>query len=150
MSAFANIILISERRLASAMWLRTLIAFGVIAYFAVGCQQSGAGAGGGIPILFAIMLLQCVVLALRRNRERGMWMMYTFMAIVTTGLYLICELQPGGPAPSATKVRIAHDARDAAVGGWLLFLSLRLMASAAVVNFRRFRRTAAKRDAPLP
>src|SRR6185295_6370001 len=93
-------------------------------------------------------LLIFSLIARRWRQERGLWMMYAFLTFLALFMYALTLQAPAIPwtlaaAPPAssstrpsptTNPRIIAEACDAAVGGWLFLLSVRLQVSAAVAN----------------
>ncbi|HVU62472.1 MAG TPA: hypothetical protein VHC70_00750 [Phycisphaerales bacterium] len=142
-------LLIREERLRRAGILRIVVGLAASSLGLTACRQ---GWGGGTytfvgSIMGGVLLCMFSSGAMRWRRERGLWMAYIAQACASVFMYTILLQAPSIPWPNAgsppsirpPNPRVVAEAWDAAIGGSLLLMNLRLQASAAVANFRRFR-----------
>lgn len=135
-------LLIAEDRLSAAAGFR--IRVGLVA-MAVGSATCLSGivapnpAGVGV-FMGGLLLVFFSLISLGWRRERGLWMMYTFLAACSVFMYSITAKNQGARPASATSLPLVTmlDIGDMVIGGCLFIMAIRLLLSAAVANYRRF------------
>jgi hypothetical protein len=121
-----------------AIGFRAMVAMVVVGGLILGWTM-GWVSGWAVSFMAGLLLGLACILALRWDRERGMWMMYALMAFFAVAGWVYYTFGALGPGSQASKVDIKKMLEDAALAAWLCTLQARLMVSAAVHNFRRFR-----------
>jgi len=134
MNRLLNVLLIPERRVGLAAVFRVFTALAIVVYIVTASIRFGPN-GGKLPMSEVFLLLAHSLVALRWKRERGLWMLYVFLAVLTLGLCVAHSLT----APVTARMQTAREIADATIEVWICFLVARLMASAAVLNYRQFR-----------
>lgn len=120
------------------MLSRFIIAAWVIGAFSTGWLKNSFG--DAIGCLFAaIFLLFACGLALITKRERGIWMLQAAFGAFLFVAGVFAAINYDDRVPQSTKRDVENGTREAILTVWLCFLSVRLLASAAVHNFQFFR-----------